>query len=255
MSRHKRFKRHRKPEYFVLTVCRPESIDGITLKIRDLNVVYSIMLDYSLRYIETIEREHPRIEGRLDMNRPITESTRRLENLTRIMFATQLSTFDSILHYLRNAMPDAGRMWLEEQCKKDAALNAFGRLRNMDVHHEPMHTLIGMRYRILAHQSLHSDLETKETHLHQALSHEGIGFYPPPVAATRQFMEQPGLVDFVTFESILQLSHTVIHRVHGLVNEAVTLGHISNPLGPFECEACKRLSDSGASPMPSAPSS
>lgn len=237
MGTRKGFKAKRTPEYFVQTVWRPEDIDGISLKFRDLQVTYSIMTDYSRTFIETIEREHKREGHRLDSNAPLTDNARRFQDLIRIMFSAHLSTYEAILYYTRNCMSDEGRRWLKNLQLTDEALSAFDRLRNRDVHHEPMHTLIGTRYRILGAEPPFSSLDTREIHLHHHLAHEGIGFYPPPVVATRQFCKHPGLVEFVTYESILQLAHRLIHRVGDLLNEAKRLGYL-DVVGPFRCASC-----------------
>lgn len=112
---------------------------------------------------------------------------------------------------------------------------AFDRLRNRDVHNEAMHTLIGTRFRITAQEPLYSDLQTKEVHMHQALLHEGAGFYPPPLADTKEFRGHPGLVQAATFESIVQLSHGIIHSVAEVLNEAVREGHWSGRVTEFAC--------------------
>ena len=63
--------------------------------------------------------------------------------------------------------------------------------------------------------------------MHQALLHEGAGFYPGALAKTKEFGGHPGLIKAATFESIVQLSHTIIHCVAQLLNEAVRERHWS----------------------------
>ena len=232
----KKFKADRTPEYWVITKWEPENIDGINLKFKDLHVIYGLMVDFTDNFVRTIEAEHKRHEARLDFNAPLTENARKEQNVIRILFSAQLSTYATILYYLREVMNDAGRAWLTTLRDKDPALASFDRLRNREVHNEAMHTLIGSRFRITAAQPLYSSLETKEIHMHQALLHEGVGFYPPPVAQTKEFAGHPGLVQFVTFESILQLTHTMIHSIGSVLNEAVSLGHWTGTGEVFECE-------------------
>ena len=239
MPRHRKFTQRKTPQYLVLTKCQPEAIDGISLKFRDLHVTYGIMFDHTDGFVRAIEAEQQRHERYLEMAAPLPESARKLQDLIRLMFSAHLSTYETIIYYLREALTTDGKTWLDDLQKADEPLNAFDRLRNRDIHHEPIHTLIGTRFRISAVEPLHSSLETKDVHFHQTLLHEGVGFYPPPVAATQQFAGNPGLVDFVTFESVLQLSHRVIHRVADLLNEAVQLGHWAGTGTPFECGLCE----------------
>jgi hypothetical protein len=243
VGKRRAFKAQREPEYWVMTKWEPEDIDGISLKFRDLSVTYGIMLDYTKGFVEAVEREHVREGARLDMNAPISDNTRRYQDLVRIVFSAHLAAYASILYYLHETMDAAGRAWLSALRDDDPALASFDRLRNRDVHHEPMHTLLGMRFRITGSQPPYSSIDTKEVHMHQMLLHEGVGFYPPPVAETKQFAGHPGLVQFITFESVLQLAHRVIHKIATLLNEAVEGGHWIGTGILFSCDLCRGASD------------
>jgi hypothetical protein len=233
------FKANREPQYFVITKWQPEEIERISLKFRDLHVTYAIMMDYTDRFVKAVEQDHQRHEGRLDFNAPITRRSRQYMDLIRLMFSSHLSTYATILYYLNDAITENGRKWLSEVRERDPTFASFDRLRNRDVHHEPMHTLIGMRFRIVSSTPPYSSLDTKEVHIHQDLIHEGPGFYPPPVLETDQFKRHPGLAQFITFESILQLSHTAIHKVADLLTEATALGYFQSNHAAFRCGPCE----------------
>jgi hypothetical protein len=232
------FKSRRTPEYMVMTKWQPEQIDGISLKFRDLHVTLSIMRDYTDGFVKAIEAEQTRHEHYLDLQSPLPDSARQLQDLVRIVLSAHLSTYETVLYYLQESMGKTGNKWLRALRERDELLAAFDRLRNRDIHHEPMHTLIGARFRITSSAPPFSDLESKEVHIHQALLHEGVGFYPPPVAATEQFAKHPGLVEFLTYESVLQLSHRIIHRLAELLNDAERLGHWTGVGKPFACLIC-----------------
>jgi hypothetical protein len=224
------------PEYWVLTKCEPEEIDNISLKLRDLHTILSLMIDQTSTYISAIEEEHRRCSTAIDLESPVSENARQLENLIRILFSAHLSAHSSVIHYVKQSVTPEGNAWLRKRQRSREALTALDRLRNMDVHNEPLNTLIGMRYRILGPGKLFSSLDTKETHAHLPLGHEGVGFYPPPLSKRKQFESQPGLVEFVTYNSILELAHTAIHEVVDLINEAVALGFMQAPSREMKCE-------------------
>jgi len=243
-----RFKAKRTPEYAVITACVPENIGGIRQKFADLHLIYAIMQRYSITYIKLIEEEHRRCGEVLDLHAPVTENVRALENHIRVMFSAFLASHSSLMAYLRTVVDKQGveaAKWLAEIREKSEALNSFERLRNMDTHHEPLHTLIGMRYRILgAASEVHSAIETKETHIHWPLSHEGVGFCPWGLADTAQFATQPGLIEYVTFSSILQLAHSDIHELVGLLENCKSKGLVVID-GRIVCGIC---ADAAASP-------
>jgi len=235
MSNHKTFKAKRKPKYLVLTKCEPEEIDNISLKVRDLHTILSLMMDQTREYVSSIEEEHRRCGTAIDLDAAVGESTRKLENLIRILFAAFLSAYASLIYYVKESITPDGNSWLEKRRGSSEALSALDRLRNMEVHHEPLHTLIGMRYRVLGAGALFSSLESRETHAHLQLWHEGIGFYPPPLAKTAHFKSQPGLVEFVTYNSILELAHVAIHEVVSLIEDAVAHQFITAPTEEVKC--------------------
>lgn len=222
----------------VMTKWQPEAIDGISLKFRDLHVTSNIMRDYTRSFVNAIESEQQRHEKYLDLAAPLPDSARSLQDIIRLLFSAHVSTYETVLYYLMEAMAADGRKWLKGLRQSDEVLAAFDRLRHRDIHREPMHTLIGARFRIVDTAPPYSDLETKEVHVHQALDHEGVGFYPPPLSETDDFAKHPGLVEFLTYESVIQLSHRVIHRLAEVLNEAVTVGHWQGTGKDFECLFC-----------------
>jgi hypothetical protein len=240
-QRKKRFEPKRKPQYLVLTSCRPEEIDSASLKFRDLQVLYEIMCEHSARYVQAIEEEQARCGKALDLNAPVPASVRRLEDLIRTLFTSMLTNYESIIHYIRDAVrnDEESSALLADLLGKDEVLNSLERLRNMDVHHEALHTLIGTRYRILGASAAFSSIETREVHQHFQLQHEGVGFYPAALAKTRQFIRQPGLVEFVTYTSILQLAHSCVHAVANLLNDPVIREGLGTS-GKYACLACRQ---------------
>ena len=236
MSR-KKFHTRLTPEYEVMTVCRPENIDGISLKFRDLHTIYFIMVDYTEGYFRAVEDDHARCGPALDLEAPITPRARQLEDLIRIMFSAYLSSFGALTDYLEKAIADDdGRTWLVKEMRTQSVLAGFRRLRNIDVHDESLHTLIGMRFRVLEHAAgFYSDVASRETHIHQPLAHEGIGFAPWTLQPLRKFKGSPGLVDMLTFESIVQLAHTGIEKIASLVNAALELGYLAGIPDRLQC--------------------
>lgn len=220
-----------------MTVCRPENIDGVSLKFRDLHTIYFIMFDYTERYFRAVEEDHARCGTALDLEAPITPRARHLEDLIRIMFSAYLSNFSALTDYLDKAMAnDAGKEWLQKEIRTQPVLAGFRRLRNIDVHDESLHTVIGMRFRVLEDAAgLYSDIATRKTHIHTPLAHEGIGFFPWALSPLPKFKSHPGLVDTLTFESIVQLAHTGIETIASLVNAAVELGHLTVIPGRLQC--------------------
>jgi hypothetical protein len=233
----KKFNARLKPQYKVITVCRPENIDGISLKFRDLHTIYFIMLDYTERYFRVVEEDHARCGTALDLEAPITPRARQLEDLIRIMFSAYLSNFSALTDYLRKDMAnDTGKEWLNKEMRTQPVLAGFRRLRNIDVHDESLHTLIGMRFRVLEQATgLYSDIVTKETHIHEPLAHEGIGFFPWALSPLTEFKNHPGLVDTLTFESVVQLAHTGIETIASLVNAALEIGYLTGNSDPLQC--------------------
>lgn len=230
----------------MLTACKPEIIDGISLKLRDLHTIYSVMLDYTERYISTIEAEHRRCNTAIDLNAPIGLATRRLEDLIRIMLSAHLSSYESIIYYLKEAIGENSTAvdWLEMKRRTTEDLSAFDRLRNTDVHHEPLNTVIGMRYRLISQTPPYSSIDTREVHQHLELRHEGIGFAPWALEKLRQFASHPGLVDFITYESVLQLAHRSIHVIADLISEAVDADYLVYPKHLAACNICKKSNNS-----------
>src|SRR5947209_3110251 len=96
----RRFKKRLEPQYPVITVCKPDPIDPISLKIRDLHVICEIMFDYTRNYIAAIEAGHERCDFALDMQKPITPAAKQLEDIIRIMFSAFIISFASIVDYL-----------------------------------------------------------------------------------------------------------------------------------------------------------
>jgi hypothetical protein len=239
VTKRKPFHADIKPEYMAVTKWHPEQIDDISLKFRDMHIIYQIIFDYTQGFIKSIEEKHAREGHRLDFNAPPSLEERQNEDLVRIMFAAQLSVYETILYYLKERMGVEGNKWLAELRRTDKALNAFERLRNRDIHHEAMHTLIGMRFKIEQTEPPYSSIDTKEVHVHQHLLHQGAGFFPKALAETKQFEGQPGLVQFVTFEPIVLLAHTVTHRIADVLNEAVQRGYWNEVEQPFTCTICQ----------------
>lgn len=242
MGKRKTFKARRTPQYAVTTSCHPEHIDGISLKFRDLHTVYHVMVDYTKRYVSIIEAEHKRCGTAIDLNDPPSRATRALEDLIRIMLSAHLSAYESIIYYMRESFRtnQSAVDWLDAMRASVAELSALERLRNMDVHHEPFNTMIGMRYRILSvAPGAYSDIHTKQLHAHFSLAHEGVGFAPWALGKTAQFSAHPGLVDLVTFESVTQLAHLTVHAIASLLNEAIAKGYCTATAPEFRCRLCE----------------
>jgi hypothetical protein len=238
MARKKIFKATRSPRYLVVTACKPEDLDGVTLKVRDLHTIHQVMLDYSTRYIKAMDDEHQRCGEALDLHAMPGTATRSLENLIRIMFTAYLSAYASIMYYLKEAFDDDGRLWLERRRADAEALAALDRLRNMEIHHEPLHKLIGLRQRFLGASAPYSSIESREVHQHMSLLPEGIGFYPLALSELRQFESQPGLVEFLTYNSILELTHVCIHEIRDLINEAAQKAYLAPLERSLTCSIC-----------------
>jgi len=50
-----------------------------------------------------------------------------------------------------------------------------------------------------------------------------------------QFKSHPGLVDALTFESIIQLAHTGIEKIAALVNAALDRGYVNAIAAGLQC--------------------
>ncbi len=239
-----KFNAVRTPEYLVITACFPEDVSGIAQKLADLHLLYADMLRYSTRYIRLIEEEHRRCGSVLDLHAPVTENTRALENHVRVMFSAFLAAHSSLMDYLEAEVkkrgPDAVK-WLEHTRDKSKALNSFNRLRNLELHDESLHTLIGMRYRILGPPlEVRIAIEAGETHIHWPLRHEGVGFTPWGLPDTAKFRAQQGLVEYLTYSSILELAHLDVHELVTLL-ETCEAKEYFVPDRPLACGICANL--------------
>jgi hypothetical protein len=163
-----------------------------------------------------------------------------LENLTRIMFSAFQSSYESLIYYLREALVDGAGKWLKKRRATTPLLDAFDRLRNMDVHHEPLHSLIGLRFKVFGVEAICSLTESGSGHAHWELGHEGIGFNLDALGKKPAFGGRPMLVKLLTDQPILALVHDCIHSVADLLNEAVSQEYVHLGTHSFKCNACSR---------------
>lgn len=232
MGSRKKFER-RTPQYAVFTKVLTEKITAVDLKIRDMQIIYKIMVDQGAKYVQAIETQQARCGSALDLNAPIPAAAKSLENVIRIQFSAFLSTFESVIYYLRESLEkdEVANEILTDRRRNDAMLNGLQRLRNMDIHHEPLQSYIGTRFRLIGTGRAFSSLETREVHHELELRHEGPGLYPGFLSESKHFSSQPGLVDIVCFESLTQLVHTGTHAIIELtktLSEATPLVTLPN---------------------------
>jgi hypothetical protein len=213
------------------------------MKFRDLHSIWFMFRNQTVAQTVAIEEDHGRCErGAVDHQAPKKRVERDIETIARIMLTAFLSTYGSALFYLIGAMSDDGQKWLRKEKKRRPLLDSFERLRNREIHHEPLSTLIGVRYMVKSLSASPTAEDPNVSHVHFASLHQGAGFAIDALSASQQFKAHPDLVKLLTDKSILELTHNCIHELSALINEAVALGY-SDSDKAFVCWLCRTRLD------------